>query len=54
MNQILISLGILALWALTSLLSRDAQPLPPRPARDRPNDRNRPLAHLRRKRPDRH
>jgi hypothetical protein len=38
MNQILISLGILALWALTSLLSRDAQPLPPRPTRDRPDD----------------
>jgi hypothetical protein len=38
MNQILISLGILALWALTSLLSRDAQPLPPRPTRDRPDE----------------
>ena len=35
MLQILISLGILALWALTSLLSREAQPLPPRPTRSR-------------------
>jgi hypothetical protein len=41
MTQILISLGILALWALTSLLSRDAQPLPARPMRERPDDRNR-------------
>jgi hypothetical protein len=41
MNQILISLGILALWALTSLLSRDAQPLPARPTRDRPGDGDR-------------
>jgi hypothetical protein len=43
MNQILISLGILALWALTSLLSRDAQPLPPRATRDRRDDPNRRL-----------
>ena len=38
MFQILVSLGILALWALTSLLSRETQPLPPRPSRPRPNE----------------
>src|SRR5262245_29240527 len=51
MNQILISLGILALWALTSLLCRDAQPLPPRPTRarrDEADGRSQPLS-----RPDR-
>jgi hypothetical protein len=42
MIQILISLAILALWALTSLLSRDSQPLPPRPARARGPDGQRP------------
>jgi hypothetical protein len=42
MNQILISLAILGLWALTSLLSRDAQPLPPRPNRGRPGEGPRP------------
>jgi hypothetical protein len=42
MIQILISLGILALWALTSLLSRETQPLPPRPARPRPAEGPRP------------
>ena len=36
MIQILISLGILLLWALTSLLSRETQPLPPRSPRARP------------------
>ena len=34
--QILISLGILLLWALTSLLSRETQPLPTRPPRPAP------------------
>ena len=38
MIQILISLGILALWALTSLLSREAQPLPPRPVARGPTE----------------
>ncbi len=33
MTQILVSLAILTLWALTSLLSREAQPLPPRTTR---------------------
>ncbi len=42
MIQILISLGILALWALTSLLSRETQPLPPRPGRPRPTEGPRP------------
>jgi hypothetical protein len=42
MLQILISLGILLLWALTSLLSRETQPLPPRPLRPRPGDGSRP------------
>jgi hypothetical protein len=42
MLQILISLGILLLWALTSLLSRETQPLPPRPQRSRPLDGLRP------------
>jgi hypothetical protein len=42
MIQILISLGILALWALTSLLSRETQPLPPRPGRPRPAEGPRP------------
>ena len=31
--QFIVLLSIRALWALTSLLSREAQPLPPRPAR---------------------
>ncbi len=42
MIQILISLGILLLWALTSLLSRETQPLPPRPLRPRPGEGPRP------------
>jgi hypothetical protein len=42
MNQILISPGIITLWALTSLLSRETQPLPPRPGRPRPDDGLRP------------
>jgi hypothetical protein len=42
MTQILISLGILLLWALTSLLSRETQPLPPRPIRARPGEGPRP------------
>jgi hypothetical protein len=42
MLQILVSLGILALWALTSLLSRETQPLPVRPARPQPNGGPRP------------
>jgi hypothetical protein len=42
MLQILVSLGILALWALTSLLSRETQPLPARPARPQPNGGPRP------------
>jgi hypothetical protein len=46
MNQILISLAILALWALTSLLSRDAQPLPPRPVRGRSPEGPRPAPGL--------
>ena len=33
MLQFVVLLAIMALWALTSLLSREAQPLPPRPAR---------------------
>ncbi len=47
MLQILISLGILALWALTSLLSREAQPLPPRTVRARPGEAPRPAASFR-------
>ena len=31
--QFVVLLAIMALWALTSLLSREAQPLPPRPTR---------------------
>jgi len=31
--QIIVLLSIMAIWALTSLLSREAQPLPPRPVR---------------------
>jgi hypothetical protein len=42
MTQILISLGILLLWALTSLLSRETQPLPPRTLRPRPGEGPRP------------
>ena len=30
--QFIVLLSIMALWALTSLLSREAQPLPPRSA----------------------
>jgi hypothetical protein len=44
MTQILISLAILALWALTSLLSREAQPLPPRQTRPRPGEGPRPVS----------
>ncbi len=32
--QFIVLAGIMAIWALTSLLSREAQPLPPRPKRD--------------------
>src|SRR5689334_1535404 len=31
--QFIVPLSFLAIWALTSLLNRDAQPLPPRPMR---------------------
>jgi len=31
--QFIVPLTFLAIWALTSLLNRDAQPLPPRPMR---------------------
>jgi len=31
--QFIVPLMFLAIWALTSLLNRDAQPLPPRPGR---------------------
>jgi hypothetical protein len=33
MIQFIVLLSIMAIWALTSLLSREAQPLPPRPTR---------------------
>jgi hypothetical protein len=36
--QFIVPLTFLAIWALTSLLNRDAQPLPPRPARGPGND----------------
>ena len=49
--QIIISLAILALWALTSLLSRDAQPLPPRPVRGRSPEGPRPNPGLARNEP---
>jgi hypothetical protein len=42
MTQILVSLAILTLWALTSLLSREAQPLPPRTTRGLGPDGPRP------------
>ena len=31
--QFIVPLTFLAIWALTSILNRDAQPLPPRPGR---------------------
>jgi hypothetical protein len=33
MTQFIVLMTIMAIWALTSLLSREAQPLPPRPTR---------------------
>jgi hypothetical protein len=51
MIQILISLAILALWALTSLLSRDSQPLPPRTTRARGPDGPRPAPSFARNEP---
>ena len=33
--QFIVPLTFLAIWALTSLLNRDAQPLPPRPGAGR-------------------
>jgi hypothetical protein len=42
--QLIVFLSILAIFALTSLLSRDAQPLPPRPTRARGPDNLRPSA----------
>jgi len=42
MLQFIVLLTIMALWALTSLLSREAQPLPPRPARGQGPDGPRP------------
>jgi hypothetical protein len=48
--QFIVPLAFLAIWALTSLLNRDAQPLPPRPGRPqgppggpRPANRPQPL-----------
>ncbi|MFI5456476.1 MAG: hypothetical protein ACHRXM_13585 [Isosphaerales bacterium] len=40
--QFIVLLAIMAIWALTSLLSRDAQPLPPRPIRGPGPDGTRP------------
>jgi len=40
--QFIVLLAIMAIWALTSLLSRDAQPLPPRPIRGPVPDGTRP------------
>ena len=42
MLQFIVLLSIRALWAMTSLLSREAQPLPARPPRGRPRDGPRP------------
>jgi hypothetical protein len=42
MLQFIVLLAIMALWALTSLLSREAQPLPPRRPRGAPPDGPRP------------
>ncbi len=42
MVQFVVLLSIMAIWALTSLLSREAQPLPPRPTRGPAPDGPRP------------
>ncbi len=42
MLQFIVLLSIMAIWALTSLLSREAQPLPPRPTRGPAPDGTRP------------
>ena len=44
MLQFIVLLAIMALWALTSLLSREAQPLPPRRPRGTPLDGLRPAS----------
>jgi hypothetical protein len=42
MIQFIVLMTIMAIWALTSLLSREAQPLPPRPTRGLNPDGSRP------------
>ena len=44
--QFIVPLMFLAIWALTSLLNRDAQPLPPRPGRPSGAGGPRPLNRL--------